>query len=134
MHYYVFLKTSLHLRCQRNLDFFLPLLQNIQTNCSQVQSLIITYCNHGNQKLWEIINLIQEHLPTISSVTLEYLGEDGIGIRELADMFDFKNLQKLVLELAESPIDANSEGTFLVKIGLKFEQKLESTHYCITLS
>ena len=45
-------------------------------------------------------------------MTLEYLGEDGFGIRELADMYGFKNLQKLVLELAESPIDANSEGNF----------------------
>ena len=98
-----YISTLQHFRYQGDLDFLSPLLTTLQTNCSKIRSLIIDYISNPSGALMEVINHIQEYLPRISSVTMNDCDDINIQIGHLGHMFDFRNLQKLVLNLMECP-------------------------------
>ena len=85
----------------RNFEFLKPLLKTLQSNCPKINSLKLDLNNSPDPEggISILIDLIQEHLPQISSIDIRDCNDVEVPIHMIGQMFEFKNLKKMALSI-----------------------------------
>ena len=80
-------------------EFLKPLFKTLQSNCPKINSLKIDLASSPDCDMTILIDLLQEHLPQISSVDIHDCNDVEVPIHMIGQIFEFKNLKKMALSI-----------------------------------
>ena len=80
-------------------DFLKPLLKTLQSNCPKINSLRIDLGSSPANEVSDLIDLLLEHLPQISTAEIHDCNDVCLPIHMIGQMFQFKNLKKITLSI-----------------------------------
>ena len=99
-----------------DLEFLKPLLKTLQSNCPKIHSLKIDLGSSPANEILFLIDLLQEHLPHISKLDISDCDDVRIPIYMIGQMFGFKNLKKMALNILSSTCDVENKYSTKVKV------------------
>ena len=80
-------------------EFLKPLLKTLQSNCPKINDLRIDLGSSPANDISVLVDLLQEHLPQVSTACINDCDDVCLPIKMIGDMFGFKNLKKITLSI-----------------------------------